>query len=629
MPRHPEALGAADRARLRRAVEDARAWGGRARRADEPVDRPDPGTDTPALRTVVARFGLTSFERDVLLLALAIELDEELGAGVALLTGDVRGHLRVRAVLAVLAPWLGEGHDAALGTLLPGGTLVDRALLEVVGSEALVERRVRLPDEVLQRLLGRPGASLLTALPPVPLDALTLLPAVRASLDEVIAWARSEPPAAVAIGVRGRPGSGRDAVAAAIADALGWSALRCRRDVVDARDAAAVVRDATWARAALVTTGWPAAEALDARRAGPRLAILDRFDPRRPGAAEIELGDLGERERAALWHAGVAGSLVDPDRVATRYRFGAGRIVQVAASASARAAIAGRLATDDDLRWAARTSAPSLVERRAERLALHHTADDLVLPHRTLRELELVRAWARRPSTNVEPDRERLACLFWGPPGTGKSMAAQVLARELGCDAWRVDLSQVVNKYIGETEKNLDRVFVDAADAGAMLLFDEADALFGKRTEAKDAHDRYANQETSYLLQRIEQHPGLVILTTNLAANLDNAFVRRLFISAEFPAPEAGERLAIWQRHVRGLTLADDVDLSFLATRFALAGGDIRNAARAAVLFADDAPVDMSHLATATCRELMRTGRLVTPGDFGPWAEAVARWSRR
>lgn len=209
------------------------------------------------------------------------------------------------------------------------------------------------------------------------------------------------------------------------------------------------------------------------------------------------------------------------------------------------------------------------------------------------------------------------AALFTGPSGTGKTMAAGILAGSLGLELYRVDLAGVVSKYIGETEKNLARVFAAAAATDAVLFFDEADALFGKRTEVRDAHDRYANVEVSYLLQRIEQHDGVVVLATNLRKNIDEAFLRRLQFVVEFPLPDRDHRRQIWQRMFPAAAPLDPaLDLDLLADRFELSGGSIRNVAVEAAFAAaaGGCPIGVDHVWTALRHEHLKLGR-VTPAE--------------
>lgn len=217
-----------------------------------------------------------------------------------------------------------------------------------------------------------------------------------------------------------------------------------------------------------------------------------------------------------------------------------------------------------------------------------------------------------------------LVALFSGPSGTGKTLTAEIIAGDLGLDLFKLDLSSVVSKYIGETEKNLEQIF-DAASAGNMVLFfDEADSLFGKRSEVKDARDRYANIEVSYLLQRLESYDGLVILATNLEKNVDDAFLRRIHARVQFALPGVDERRAIWERNLRAPAPLVDLDLDWLATRFELAGGVIRNASvQAAFLAAQDAEsggaIEMRHLVIGVAREFRKMGRLLKESDFGDY----------
>ena len=213
-----------------------------------------------------------------------------------------------------------------------------------------------------------------------------------------------------------------------------------------------------------------------------------------------------------------------------------------------------------------------------------------------------------------------ISALFAGASGTGKTMAAEVLAGELRLDLYRIDLSQVVSKYIGETEKNLRRVFDAAEEGGAILLFDEADALFGKRSEVKDSHDRYANIEVSYLLQRMEAYRGLAILTTNMKNALDTAFLRRLRFIVQFPFPDAAQRAEIWRRIFPADTPTDGLDIAKLA-RLNVAGGNIRNIALNAAFLAADAgqPVRMGHLLRAARSEYAKLEKVPAAAEIGGW----------
>ena len=212
-----------------------------------------------------------------------------------------------------------------------------------------------------------------------------------------------------------------------------------------------------------------------------------------------------------------------------------------------------------------------------------------------------------------------VAALFAGDSGTGKTMSAEVVAGELGLDLYVVDLATVVDKYVGETEKNLDRIFAAAASVNGVLLFDEADAVFGKRSDVKDAHDRYANVESAYLLQRMESFDGLAILATNLRANIDEAFTRRLDVIVDFPMPDAAQRLTLWRLCLRTLPQSESLDLEFCARAFELSGGGIRSAAVTAAYLAANAgsPVTMAQVVMAVQREYRKLGRLCVEQEFG------------
>jgi hypothetical protein len=283
--------------------------------------------------------------------------------------------------------------------------------------------------------------------------------------------------------------------------------------------------------------------------------------------------------------------------------------------------------TMDDLYAAARAQSSPILSSLAQKVPLRYRWQDIVLPEDTFAQLREMKTYIEQ--RHVVYDRwgfgekltlgKGLMAMFTGPSGTGKTMAAGILAAAVGLDLYRIDLSGVVSKYIGETEKNLNQVFAQAENSNAILFFDEADALFGKRSEVKDAHDRYANIEIAYLLQKMEEYDGAVILATNLKMNLDDAFLRRMHFVVDFPEPDEDDRHLIWQRSLPdSLPLAKDVDLPLLARRYKLSGGSIRNIVLAAAFLAaeEGQGVAMSHLLHATRRELQKQGKMVSPADF-------------
>ncbi len=283
--------------------------------------------------------------------------------------------------------------------------------------------------------------------------------------------------------------------------------------------------------------------------------------------------------------------------------------------------------TMEDLLWGCRERSRIHFGGLARSITPRASWEDLVLPESLLRQMKEILAQVRhRPQVFHGWGFEKklllgkgIYILFVGPSGTGKTLAAEVLAQTLGRDLLKVDLSAIVSKYIGETEKNLQRVFEGAERSDAVLFFDEADALFGKRSEVKDAHDRYANIEINYLLQRLEEFEGIVILATNFAQNIDDAFSRRIQMSVEFPFPNEVSRLEIWRKHLpKEAPLADEVDLAFLASQFKITGGGIRNIVlNAAFLAAEEGgAIGMEHLLQATRREYEKMGKLYAESEF-------------
>jgi SpoVK/Ycf46/Vps4 family AAA+-type ATPase len=345
----------------------------------------------------------------------------------------------------------------------------------------------------------------------------------------------------------------------------------------------------------------------------------------------LDLSPLAAGDRVRLWRSQVDGQLPADavTELATRYRLVEDETIHaVTTEARSRAELRGAPTIElEDVHAAARTIATPPLEGLARHIDPRYGWDDIVLSVDGLAQLREMCARAKHQMTVLEQwgygrkhaRRRGTTALFAGPPGTGKTMAAEIVAGSLGLDLYRIDLSAVVSKYIGETEKNLERIFRAADQGDAVLLFDEADAIFGKRSEVRDARDRYANVEVAYLLQRLEIYEGLAVLTTNLRGNIDEAFVRRLDCVLEFPLPEEAERLQIWDRAVPPeAPTSPDVDLAFLARKFKLAGGHIRNIALTAAFLAaeDGTPIGMKHFARATRREYQKLGKLIAESDF-------------
>jgi hypothetical protein len=317
------------------------------------------------------------------------------------------------------------------------------------------------------------------------------------------------------------------------------------------------------------------------------------------------------------------------------FRLSPEQVVRAIRAARQQATAEGRSVGAVDLQAGARSQNAGGLERLARRIRPQVAWRDLVLPEGVVTQLGEIAARAR--FRDVVLDRwelgrrsskgRGLTALFAGDSGTGKTMSAEVVAGELGLDLYVIDLSTVIDKYIGETEKNLDRIFVEADRVNGVLLFDEADAIFGKRSDVKDSHDRYANVEVAYLLQRMELFDGVAILTTNLRSNVDEAFTRRLDAVVDFPMPDEQDRCRLWRNNLPAtVPQADDIDVEFLARAFKLSGGNIRNIAVAAAFFAaaEDRAVGMADLIRATEREYRKLGRLTVEAEFGRYIGIVA-----
>jgi SpoVK/Ycf46/Vps4 family AAA+-type ATPase len=356
-----------------------------------------------------------------------------------------------------------------------------------------------------------------------------------------------------------------------------------------------------------------------------------------PRLIDLHFSEPDYAARVLLWERSLAQAGADfaaeeIEALADRFVFTPGQIEYAVATAldartmRARGRRSKRLDADG-LFAAARRQSGHALGRLAVKAVTIYTWEDLVLPDATLQRLrEIAAAIEFRHVVYSEWGFGRqsaagtgLKTLFAGDSGTGKTMAAGIIAKGLGLEMYKIDLSGVVSKYIGETEKNLDRIFRAAACSNAILFFDEADALFGKRSEVRDAHDRYANIEVAYLLQKLEEFEGIVILASNLSKNIDEAFSRRMHYVVDFPMPSESERIELWRRMFpRQVPLGADVDFPFLAKQFAIAGGDICNVTLDAAFLAaqDGRVVTMKLVVRALARQMTKQGRVATPTDF-------------
>ena len=611
----------------------------------------------PLLR-VEAAFFLSPTELRVLVMLIGLELDLKLRENLRRLGGDpTRPHPDVGLIAEVLYPTPAE-RERLPDELGPDGTLVRFALIEIdsLADTPFVLRCARAVERVIELVHGKdvldrglaPIASLLTARPRdqlvldgAPLDDLIGL------LQAGVAASRTGQTHPVVL-VTGREGSGRKALLATAAAASGLGALQVRVAALPKDEAAlrrlgpALLREAILWRAVIVL------DELDRHAAGPNAPALDdllfgavpvpvaatcgRLTGKPPllarGAVVVEVGMPGEAAREELWRralpAGTEAAL--PRWAAERYFVTPGVIGAAAtaaiARASARAGGGALVLAAPDLHDGLRGVLDGKLATLGVRITWRQTWADLVLPEDAVLEVrELIARVRHRRQVYERWGFARkvgkglgLSALFSGPPGTGKTMVAGLIAEELKLDLYQIDLSKVVSKWIGETEKNLGELF-DAAEAGhAILLFDEADSLFAKRTEVKSSNDRYANLEVNYLLQRMEAFAGIIILTTNHDTAIDDAFRRRLSLRVEFPIPEPDERERLWRSLLpAAAAVAADIDFALLADRFEMTGGYIKNAAlRAAFLAADEgAAIAMRHLVRAARSEYQAMGKVV------------------
>jgi hypothetical protein len=618
-------------------------------RDDDPIEawlqrQAEPGDDI-RLRRLSRDFGLDPLDTEILLIALAPDLDTRFERLFGFLQDDITRR-RASVGLAIELCGFPTWTMAARSRFAPEAPLVAAGLLEVEeSSRPLLSRPLHVPDRVVAHLLGSdvadPGVAALRLAP-----AATDLPAASVIRD---ALGRG----GGLVYLADRTGAAGRAAAAAAFARLGIPHLSLelgRATATSDLEAVArlAVREARLQGGGLavgpvdvLATSAPRAIGTLADASCPvlligRVAWEPGWSSRVPFVADAPVPTADERRR--IW--GIALDAADgpddptlADRL-TPFRLTPEQVLRATSSALIRSRATGEPLSLPHLQAGARGENAAGLERLARRVEATSRLGDLVLPPDTLTQLQELASRARFRDMVIDDwgmgvggSRGRgVTGLFAGDPGTGKTMSAEVVAAELGLDLYVIDLSTVVDKYIGETEKNLDRIF-DAADGiNGVLLFDEADALFGKRSEVKDARDRYANVEIAYLLQRMERFDGLALLTTNLRANLDEAFARRLDAVVDFPMPEEADRQRLWEIHLPpALPRANDLDLVFLAGRFRISGGNIRNICVAAAYFAavERRPVTMADLVRGTEREYRKLGRMTVEEEFGRYMEVI------
>jgi len=577
----------------------------------------------PALgRALSAAVSLDAFETAVVVLALGPEVDLKYERIFGYLQDDVAARRpRVALALDLFCADL-AARLAARDSFAPDAPLVGNGIMLLGGGPEtpLLGRSLRLDPQFVRQMLGGTGlderlGGVGELLGPAPFAAVPLAEDQRRLVDDLVGRGRAGEGVRVVLCGADLPTLGR--LAHQVAGRLELPLLR-----VDAQELPHVpllVREGL-AGAALHVAGLPGPEVLRRLAEAPVIVVTtDRelADVEGHDFEVIQIGPPEPAQRRQWWATQTDGlSEADLDRLAARYRL-AGSQIETAGRA-ARSAASGRGPTFAELSEAARRQSRQLLEPLATRVPAVADWSDLVLPTEAitaLRELcdrvshrdTVMRTWGMDRRTN---GRLGINALFAGPSGTGKTMAAQVIAGQMGLDLFTIDLSSVVSKYIGETEKNLDAIFAASAQADVVLFFDEADALFGKRSQVRDSHDRYANLEISYLLQRMESHDGVAILATNLRQNLDEAFLRRLAFTIRFPFPEVEERRRIWANIWPPEVPLGDIDLEFLARSYKLSGGNIRNVAVGAAFLAAarGSVIGIDDVLTAIDREFDKLG---------------------
>ena len=618
-------------------------------------------------------FGLSVFELDILVIALAPEIDLRYERLYAYLQDDItKKKPTVDLALNLLCPTT-EAKVAGRVHFAVDAPLIRHSLLLLIGDPnqnkpPLLSHALKVDEQIVNLILGqaRLDARLASCCnlswPLIVLEGLPLPVATKDALRGMVrkAWETRHP---LRVYFHGAPGTGKLQMAEALAAEVGAPML-----VVDLVRALAsktdfdqllrlIFREAWFQDALLFLEGWDAVTQEPQSIAYPSLleelkkdggitlmAGTKPWDVAIDGPNDIiivafPMPELAERK--TCWQANLTAKAIElsePDLTSLADRFKLTPMQIHRAVEAARNQVHWQAAGNNsnaakcqetnkvtlkDLFAAARAQSGQDLALIAKKIQPKYTWDDIVLPDDIRAQLqEICQRVAHRNRVLGEWGFDAklslgkgVNALFAGPSGTGKTMAAEIIANELGLDLYKIDLSGVVSKYIGETEKNLDRIIRAAENNNAILFFDEADALFGKRSEVRDSHDRYANIEISYLLQKMEEYDGIAILATNLRQNLDEAFTRRLVFTVHFPFPNEASRQRIWTGIWPSATpIAEEVDLAWLSRQFKLSGGNIKNIALAAAFLAaeDGGVVTMTHLRHATKREYQKMGKALS-----------------
>jgi ATPase family associated with various cellular activities (AAA) len=585
---------------------------------------------TLPLDTLATRFGLTRVEQDALLLVAAPELDVAYERVYAYIVDNLNRRAPSVELLVTVCADTPPTRLALRRLLGVAGRLRRYGLLRAVDTD------LALGEGVFEYLMGWGGDIGVLGHDPgevtrPDVTVAPVFPARLTALGRAVATGEVE-----VVGLWGCPPDGQVDTAHALATAAGRSLRRMTGDAETDLHIAAALDAILWLRT-------------DDQEHLPEVLLRSRVpicltgtSPWRPPAllaartyAELTIPTPGFPDRRAMWSA--AFPVLDEPRVAdlaARYRMTAGDLRAVASVADTGARLAGDGHLTEHVEPAIATVTRGRTSSSVQSIVPSRTLADLVLPEAQLNQVTEIasaaRSWPRIAETwgfARHGSYGGIKALFTGEPGTGKTMSAEVVTGMLGLELLKVDLAQVVSKWVGETEKNIESVFQQAESSHAVLLFDEADALFGKRGEVKQGTDRYANLEVGYLLQRLEASEGLIILTSNLKENIDAAFTRRFHFVVHFPRPGRTERRALWQlAFPPSAPVAADVDLEALS-RLDMTGASITAAARSAALAAadnDSETIGMRHVVKGISRQFQREARLFRPSELGPYAELLA-----
>ena len=599
-----------------------------------------------SLEQLCDTFDLSTFERDILVLCAGMELDASIAPLCALAQGDAQKPFPTLSLALSLFP------DAHWSALTPRAPLRRWRLIELGKGLGLMLRPVQINERILHYLAGihHLDEHLVGLVEPIVASGALVASHQQLARQLTHTWAQAaDQPTLPILQLAGdNPGSQQEiahwvcrdlnlklhelagqAIPAHVNDLAQFLQLWEREAILNS---SALLLDCTETN--LDKHGEPITRLLEQIRSPLIVTTRDRLHCQKRVILNIDVSKPSHQEQQHLWEQHL--QTLDPEfasvipPLVTQFNLSRPEIEAVCTRTLSRVDLTTLTPrTLQDHLWdSCRMQARPQMDDLAQRITLKAAWDDLVLPEIQLQTLRTITAQVRQRVKVYEQwgfsqKNGRglgISALFSGPSGTGKTTAAEILAHELGLDLYRIDLSAVVSKYIGETEKNLRRVFDAAEGGGAVLLFDEADALFGKRSDVKDSHDRHANIEVSYLLQRMESYQGLAILTTNLKGALDSAFMRRIRFVVQFTFPDVSQRMEIWRRIFPADTPTQDLSVERLA-RLQVAGGNIRNIAlNAAFLAADaDEPLMMKHLLIAARSEYSKLEKALTDQEIKGW----------